>query len=144
MKHLKHIFENISIQDKSQEDKLNVEDICLELSDIGFEVMVTSHVISKYLVDPYIRIKVTINKPKGDFMARWDSTSFERKTFRYPEIKEVVERLKDCLSDYVCQVIVQFVNDGEYKIWDLEDGDHGSEIKNGNTRINLSQIIFTN
>lgn len=138
MKHLKYIFEN-TIQDKSQEDKSDVEDICLELSDVGFDVMITSNVISKYINKPYIRIKVTVTKPKGEFT----------KTYRYPEIKEVVERLKDCLSDYTCQVIVQFGN----TISDLDNPEsiifsgkkiNMTEIKNGNIPVILSQIIFTN
>ena len=83
MKHIKskRLFEDYL----NNETVLDIKDICLELQDAGFSV--------GFYADP--RTRLIIRKFIGGVITH----SYDALEYKYAEVKEVVERLKDYLGD---------------------------------------------
>ncbi len=95
MKYLKYFESNI-IHSSIKED---IEDICLELSDIGFEIYVVKENSMQYDFGKPIYI-IQISKKLDE-----ETLSFagDNEYFNYSDVEEVIERIKDYLGNrFIC------------------------------------------
>lgn len=134
---LKHIFEMDNIKkylskfigdQKSMDDvKKDIEDICLELSDVGF----TCKVYSAFCCfGEYTKSYFTININRL-------TTNYSAIPFHYYEIEEVVDRMKDYMEDFN-YTILAICHDRFSRNAEIRD-----EKKLGNNEIFGYQIKFT-
>ena len=111
MKHLKtkNLFESTltnSHMAKGSNDIDDLKDICLELEDEGFDV-----IIGLINGTPEIRIKkhgaeCSSNQPEAD-----------RAAFNYNQVSEVVHRLEDYLGDFLYKVDILYLNKNTQLSW---------------------------
>lgn len=106
MKHLikYKLYENQNLNEIIQD----IDDICLELKDKGFEIMKHSNGSKGFLQEKWVEYDLSIFKYKED----------EFEPFEYEEVEEVVERLKDYMSQNGFQTDVTHRKNGSsyYKV----------------------------